>query len=162
MKLMCIVLIGLCACTAPKTNNTDRSTGKATVSKKPRLPVILRVEQVPENLQNPFRVQVVASGIDTIDFREAMKISLKDFSETYKKYGKTAAYSLPSKFNMLFFETVSDAQVISTISWKAYPMSTASKDTMTRYCTTPDSLRSQPGKAIAACIEVVMQSGVLK
>jgi hypothetical protein len=165
MKFKLIVIIALCSCATTKMNNTDASRAKATVAKTPGLPVILRVEQVPEDLKSLFRAQVIARGIDTIDLREGIKIAREDWRKVNKSQGEAAANRLPAKCNMLRFAAVGNAESISEISWKGWPMNPANgsrPDTTTYYFTTPDSLRSEPARAIAACLELLLKSRILQ
>jgi hypothetical protein len=162
MKFKLTVLIVLCSCATPKMNHTDISSAKTTVAKTPRLPVILRLEEIPENLKPLFKVQVIARGIDTIDLREGIRMSLKERTNVYKTQGEAAANHFSAKSNMLRFGVVGDAQNISKISWKGWPMGGSKPDTTSHYCITPDSLRSQPARAIAACLEVVLKSRILQ
>lgn len=149
MKFRIIVIIALCSCATPKMN-TGTSPVKAATRNTPRLPVMLVFHLVPEDLQNLFRTQVIARGIDTIDINEGIKTM-------------TFENRLSAKCNMLRMEAIGNVENISQISWRGFPwMLGKHPDTTTRYFNTPDSLRSQPAKAITACLDVILQSRILE
>jgi hypothetical protein len=158
------MVVVLCSCATPKMKNTDPSSEKATVAKTPRLPVILSIERVPEDLKYLFRTQVIARGIDTIDMREGFRITMEGRGKVVRAQGEAAANRIPAKCNMLRFGATGDAGSISSISWKGFPMAINGSlpDTTSHYFTPPDSLRSQSARAIAACLEVVLQSRILQ
>ncbi|MDB5210501.1 MAG: hypothetical protein JWQ30_1328 [Sediminibacterium sp.] len=134
-----------------------------------RLPVLLQFKNVELSLKTIFREQFVARGIDTISSQEGLRLMAeeqKNKMENALRAGnfnaRTTFDAMQPRYYIIGFRVTASEQGIDMIAWKAYPFPDTRPDTTSRQYIPPDSLRQDPQRAIAGCIDVVLKSRVLK